>query len=153
MTWTFALMDCSSESAVDDYEPKRSTYITGAPHSTHTRAARGGHAFEALSSGRPARRLARQLLESRHKVGHHGRRVRPVEGSDPLLDDAVGLRYPLVLSHVLDQGFDQERLDQACRVRRVLEHLPPKCPVPEAGLAERPDGVHELPRPARINTV
>jgi hypothetical protein len=98
-------------------------------------------------------RLALQPPESCHEVGHRGRLIRPVEGPDLLLDDAVRLRDPLVLSHVLEQGLEQERLDEAGGIRRVLKDLPPERPAPQPGLTERLDGVQELARPGRVDPV
>jgi len=54
----------------------------------------------------------------------HGRGARELELPDRLLRQAIGLGDALMLAQMLDPGFDQEGLDEAALLRRILIDAP-----------------------------
>ena len=64
---------------------------------------------------------------------------RSVELADGILNDAIGIRYALVLAKVLEPGRDHKCLQEAPFLGRVFENVPGVRAVPPSLLAQIPD--------------
>jgi len=66
---------------------------------------------------------------------------RSVELADRILNDAIRIRYALVLAKVLKPGRDRKRLQEAPFLGRVFENVPGVRAVPNVAVGERKAGI------------
>lgn len=93
------------------------------------------------------------MTVSCEQMGHHGRRGPHMETVHPLLRGPIYPGHPLVLPQVLYPGCNQEGLDVAARIRRIVKQAPAHRAITPPGQSHGLHGLHELVGPPRINMV